>query len=161
MQTQRFYKYFRSITLHHIIKNLMKIHIIIFFISFSFFTCSEDEVLIKDQIVGSWELVSISGGLGGFNCEYKAGEIIWLFDANAIKVEKNTVFSTNCDNKQSGSYSYTIVTDDDTNFLFFNSADIGQVSVITSDEVENLTINGNELSTGSGADGFLYTFRRI
>ena len=115
--------------------------------------CSSDKDSEKDPIDGIWDVSNISGGFAGINDDYSPGIIRWSFNT---KNSKLTIANTNTTNTiydgfESGEYPYSVIRIDKTLYLEINGQEFGGV-VISQNE---LIIDQNIISTGSGADGFV------
>ena len=117
------------------------------------FGCSSNDGVEKDPMDGIWDVHNISGGFAGINDDYPQGTIIWSFDAQNSKltVTNNNVANTIYDGYESGEYPYSILQTDKMRYLQVNGQEFGGV-VISNNEI---VINQNITSTGSGADGFV------
>jgi len=110
-------------------------------------------------INGTWNLVNVGGGINGINDDYENGVIKWIFnrpEAFNLKVENNNFSSTEYDGLESGIYNYVILEYNGDFFLIIEGEEFGRYDL--SDN--NLLINQNETSTGSGADGYILKFER-
>jgi hypothetical protein len=120
--------------------------------------CSSSDSSEKDPIDGIWDVHNISGGFAGINDDYPQGTIIWSFDAQTsnLTITNNNTNNTIYDGFESGEYPYTILHIDKTLYLQVNGQEFGGV-VISQNE---LVINQNITSTGSGADGFVILLKK-
>jgi len=105
-----------------------------------------------------WNLINVTGGVAGVNEDYALGTIIWRFNeaSGVLSVENNNTDDTKQDGLDSGNYSYSILDDNGNMFLVVDSNEIGRLTITANEFV----LNENETSQGSGADGFIYTFRK-
>jgi hypothetical protein len=131
-------------------KNLMFIFLSVLFVTVS---CSDTNDDIKDPIDGEWHVANISGGFAGINDDYAHGAIIWNFDSQTSKltVANNNTANTLYDGLDSGEYPYSILTKNKVLYLLINGQEFGGITLSQNE----LSFNQNELSTGSGADGFV------
>ncbi len=120
--------------------------------------CSSNDSIEKEPIDGIWDVHNISGGFAGINDDYQQGTIIWSFDAqnSNLTITNNNTTNTIYDGFESGEYAYTILQIDKTLYLQINGQEFGGV-VISQNE---LIINQNITSTGSGADGFVILLKK-
>lgn len=140
----------------------MKLHLsitlLILFCVFTLTNCKKDDEDIccayPITLEGSWSLVHIQGGFAGVDDVFENGIVVWYFDTetNTILVENNNIDNTVLyDGLESGTYSYEIVTENETDYLYIESSNFGV-----------LTYSSFQLSIDSniGADGFLMVFER-
>ncbi|WP_341216496.1 hypothetical protein [uncultured Wocania sp.] len=126
---------------------------------FIFSSCSNDEDPIDPQkIKYLWHLVKVTGGVAGIDEEFNLETIVWAFnDANkTLVVENNNDDDTIEDGLDSGTYEYSVLDLDGKSYLTVNNNELGSFEISQS----ALVINQNIMSTGDGADGFIYTFQR-
>jgi hypothetical protein len=139
----------------------MKFLYLLFFAIGFLTSCNNDDDLPNaSDIEGTWDLVNISGGFAGVNCDYPAGEITWKFENDLLEVDNNYTGDTTqiCSNvlSQSSSDSYSTLESNGSLFLVLNNAESGEITLSDSE----LIIDTNSLSVGSGADGFVYRLER-
>ena len=120
--------------------------------------CGSNDGTEKDPIDGVWDVSNISGGFAGINDDYPQGTILWSFDAqnSNLTITNNNTTNTLYDGFESGEYAYTILHKNKTLYLQVNGQEFGGV-VISQNE---LVINQNITSTGSGADGFVILLKK-
>ncbi len=141
---------------------VMKSKILTFFIVMSLVllvSCTNDSNSIQiDTINGSWNLTNISEGLAGIDDDYDTGIIKWIFDSQnlTLTVENNNLSNTIYDGFESGIYMYSILEINGNSYLLIEDIEFGGYTVTQN----NLMIDQNEISTGSGADGFVLRFER-
>ena len=110
-----------------------------------------------NALEGTWNLVNLSGGFVGLNCDYPSGDITWIFtDTELDIVNNNNNPDPLCEAGLQGMFSYSILETENGTFLMLGENELGKFTI--SGNV--LTINQNEHSTGSGADGFLYQLEK-
>ena len=123
-------------------------------------SCKNDNDLPKaTEIQGTWDLVNVSGGFAGVNCDYSQGEITWTFENNQLTVDDNYIGDTMqiCSSGLSlSSGSYSVLESNGNLFLVLEGQEAGGITI--ADDV--LVIDTNVYSTGSGADGFVYRLER-
>ena len=109
------------------------------------------------SLEGTWDLVNLSGGIIGVDCNYDPGVITWTFDGDKIIVNDNNI-STSCMGVGlgTGSYSYSIFESNGGQFLFLDDAEFGGIMLL----INELIVDQNNLSTGNGADGFLFRLEK-
>ena len=106
-----------------------------------------------------WHLINVSGGFAGVNNDFELNKIVWLFNdtENTLTVSNNNSSDAE-DGLDTGTYTYTVITDDNGNlFLSINSNEYGHLDISET----QLIIDQNITTTVTGADGFIYTFRKI
>ena len=120
--------------------------------------CSSSDGIENNPIAGIWDVQNISGGFAGINDDYPQGTILWSFDAQNSKltITNNNTTNTLYDGFESGEYAYSILHLDKNLYLQINGQEFGGV-VISQNE---LVINQNITSTGSGADGFVLLLKK-
>jgi len=110
-------------------------------------------------IAGAWQVKNISGGLAGIDDTYTQGTIKWTFNSQNFTltvVNNNPLNTTIYDGFAPGIYSYSITKNNDSSYLVIEGNEFGE-STLT---VQNLIINQNKLSTGTGNDGFILKLER-
>lgn len=119
--------------------------------------CKNDDLTPKENpISGVWNLKNVSGGFAGVNIDYTKGEVIWNFkpESKELIIEKN-IETTGPESiyadLESGTYSYEIITDSDTQTLYINNTKRGHIFI----EKENLFIDD-----GIDADGFIAEYEQ-
>lgn len=105
-----------------------------------------------------WHLVNVTGGFSGIDEQFSVDTVVWVFneDAKILTVENNNDDDSIEDGLDTGTYNYSVLAIDNITYLIVDDNELGS---FTSD-FETLTINQNIISTGSGADGFIYEFKR-
>tara|TARA_R110002050_G_scaffold5292_1_gene23914 strand:- start:17832 stop:18272 length:441 start_codon:yes stop_codon:yes gene_type:complete len=141
----------------------MKHYILIAFCSLITFTnCSIDnntndipKVITKTY----WHLKNVSGGIAGVDNNFNLDDIIWQFNdlTGDLTVTNTNTDDTIEDALESGDYSFSVTTDNTDNYLIIDDNEYGSYII---SETE-LIIDQNVTSSGSGADGFIYTFQRV
>ncbi len=140
----------------------MKHSILIAFLSLitiSNCTINNDENYNPQVYKTYWHLVNVSGGFAGVNNDFDLNKIVWFFDEteNTLKVT-NTNSTDVEDGLDTGTYPYTLITGDNNMlFLSINSNEYGFLDISET----QLIIDQNITTNGTGADGYIYTFRRI
>lgn len=137
----------------------MKYFLIIACISFLTLTnCSLDSVnnTQPQTIRVLWHLKNVSGGIDNVDNDFPANKIIWEFDGPNLEVNNTNTDTALEDGPDTGSYPYTTFKVGEKEYLKVNSIEIGRVTFNT--DGTQLTLNQNEISTGSVADGYIFTF---
>lgn len=116
----------------------------------------------KQTKIFQWHLTHVSGGIAGVDVDYELETIIWVFNVDlngngTLKVENHNTEDTLQDGLDSGTYKISMNVDDVKTYLFLETNEFGEI--ITPTE-HDLIINQNNMIDGSGADGFIYTFKR-
>ncbi len=127
-------------------------------LSLVFFTnCNNDDDSNQAETLnGIWNVKNISGGIAGINDDYDIGMITWEFDNQVLTIENNESQGNIYSGFESGTYNYSINEINGNNYIILNNDEFGGYTL----SVNNLTINQNETSSGSGADGFILQFER-
>jgi hypothetical protein len=105
---------------------------------------------------GIWNVKNISGGFAGIDDDYDTGIITWTFNNQILTIENNESQGNIYSGFESGTYYYSTNEINGNNYIIINNAEYGGFTL----SVNNLTINQNETSSGSGADGFMLQFER-
>lgn len=107
---------------------------------------------------GRWNLVNVSGGFAGIDEEFEEGTIVWNFETatGTLTVENNNTSDALYDGLPSGSYTYSILSDDKNLFLYIDNIESGAIII----SLGQLVLDQNVLSNGSGADLFVLTLRK-
>ncbi len=140
----------------------MKKHFLTIFLSILILTsCSiKNDTQLPDPqtVIIHWNLTKTTGGIGGVNDEFTLGTVVWTFDEIDLKitVENNNTDDTKQDALDSGTYDYSVTEAGGKTFINIVGNEFGRFAVSNN----TLVIDQNELSQGSGADGFLYTFQK-
>ncbi len=111
----------------------------------------------EDILSGSWEVQNISGGFAGINDDYEAGIITWTFTTPTSKLEiinNNDKAGIIYDGLVSGEYDYSILTVSNKQYLEINGQEFAGISISNG----QLLLDQNQISTGTGADGFQLLF---
>ncbi len=106
-----------------------------------------------------WHLINVSGGVSGVNDSFSLGTIVWSFNETTLKltIENDNTDDTKQDGWDSGTYDYLLDQTDSRDFLTISGTEVGEL-IFTSEN--NMIINENEKSTGTAADGLIYTLQR-
>ena len=122
-------------------------------------SCSINNDDDKPQVVRSeWHLKNVSGGLAGVNNDFDFNQVIWMFNElqGSLTVLNNNTNAVE-DGLDSGTYNYSLLDDGTTTFLIIDDNEFGGLIILNN----NLTIDQNLTSTGTGADGFIYSFQLV
>ncbi len=103
-----------------------------------------------------WHLINVSGGISGVNENFQLETITWSFNETTSKL---TVVNNNQDDAiqdglDSGTYDYSILNEGGQSYISIGTSEFGEVIF----SQNGMQIDGNKLSTGTGADGFIYSF---
>ena len=131
--------------------------LILFTCFFIFTNCSiKNDNTTPDVFRVYYNLINVSGGIEGVDDYFELGTITWTFndETGILTVVNENIDNTKQDGLDSGDYNYSVLNSGGNSFLIVDSNELGSLEYITN----NLIINGNETSEGSGADGFIYTF---
>ncbi|MFD1615187.1 hypothetical protein [Gelatiniphilus marinus] len=124
-----------------------------------FSNCSSNEVNVDPQNVKYlWHLVNVTGGVAGVDKTFNLNTVVWAFNDETKKlvVENNNDDQAAEDGLDSGTYDFDVIEIDGKTYLSINDNEFGNFLV----SGNLLTINQNIMSSGTGADGFVYTFQR-
>ncbi|GGK24134.1 hypothetical protein GCM10007962_17920 [Yeosuana aromativorans] len=138
----------------------MKRYLLILFFSIALTSCSinTNDTSQPQVITVYWNLVNVSGGVSGVDIDYNVGDIVWLFDEVNTKL---TVTNTNTDDTledglDSGTYPYSVINNSHDLFLSIDGTEFGSFTV----SGNQLIIDQNITTGGTGADGYVYTFQK-
>lgn len=138
----------------------MKRYILILFFSIALTNCSinTNDTSQPQVMTVYWNLVNVSGGVSGVDIDYNVGDIVWLFDEVNTKL---TVTNTNTDDTledglDSGTYPYSVINNSHDLFLSIDGTEFGSFTV----SGNQLVIDQNITTSGTGADGYVYTFQK-
>jgi len=116
----------------------------------------DDDSTQTESLNGIWNIKNISGGFAGINDEYETGIITWTFNNQILTVENNDIQGNIYSGFETGTYSYSSTEINGANYIIIENSEYGGYTLSTN----NLTINQNETTSGSGADGFMLQFER-
>jgi hypothetical protein len=127
-------------------------------LSLVFFTnCNSDDGSNQSETLnGIWNVKNISGGFAGIDDDYDAGIVTWTFNNQVITIKNNESQGNIYSGFESGTYTYSINEVNGNNYITINNAEYGGCTL----SINNLTIDQNQSSSGSGADGFMLQFER-
>ncbi len=125
-----------------------------------FLGCSNDDSNYSTQeelINGTWNLKNLSGGFAGIDEDYETGSIIWTFDSQnqTIIIVNNNQESTSYI-FESGTYNYSLLEINNESYIEINNEEYGGITF----SANNLIIDQNKISDGTGADGFILHFEK-
>ena len=122
-----------------------------------FTSCNnDDDSTESESIIGIWNVKNISGGINGIEDEYETGIITWAFNNQTLTVENNDAQGNIYSGFESGTYNYSANEINGINYIIIDNAEYGSYTLSNN----NLTINQNETTSGSGADGFMLQLER-
>ncbi len=104
-----------------------------------------------------WHLISVTGGVAGVDEQFSLNTVVWAFDdaTKTLVVDNKNTDDTIEDGLDSGSYGYTVADIDGNTYLTVEGNEFGSFEI----SQNILTINQNLKSTGSGTDGFIYSYQ--
>ena len=105
-----------------------------------------------------WNLTKVSGGISGVDIDYNIGTIIWSFDEinTMLTVTNSNTDDSLEDGLESGTYPYSVIDNGHDLFLSINSIEFGKLTI----SENQLEIDQNITTSGTGADGYVYTFQK-
>lgn len=124
--------------------------------------CQQDDENIN-PIIGSWNLIQLTGGFAGVQQNYNPGDIVWTFDEDILTIEDNLANSE--DERQyvlieHENSLFTDFNDDESIFGdFFFYTEINEDEMIINQGSARAIIENDTISTGV-SDGFIYSFER-
>ena len=104
-----------------------------------------------------WHLINVSGGVSGINENFELETIIWSFNEATLKltIVNNNDDDTIQDGLDSGTYDYAITNANGKSYLIIDGNEVGELTFTQT----SMQIDENIMSTGNGADGFMYSFQ--
>ena len=131
---------------------------LLFLGSFLCTSCSNDDEPVQPKVInGSWNLTKISGGFAGIDDDYIKGTITWTFNNQTLFVVNNasaqgTIYS----GFETGNYTYSTFSANGIAYVVIDDGEFGGYKI----DANSMIINQNQISIGSGADGFVLQFER-
>ena len=106
-----------------------------------------------------WHLTNTSGGLAGVDDQFDLDKVIWSFNEvnGTLIIQNNNTDDTKQDGLPSGTYSFSVSLNSGNYLLYIDGAEFGSYSISDTE----LIIDQNITTSGSGADGFVYTFKKV
>ncbi|MCF7569290.1 hypothetical protein L3X37_13085 [Sabulilitoribacter arenilitoris] len=126
---------------------------------FVFSSCSlnESDSSAPQEIEYYWHLIQVTGGVAGIDERFDVDTIVWNFDddTGTLTVDNNNTDDSIEDGLDGGTYSFSVLDIDGNTYLLVDDEEIGSFNVNQS----TFTLDTNKMSTGTGADGFIYLFQ--
>ncbi|RED48169.1 hypothetical protein DFQ02_1047 [Seonamhaeicola aphaedonensis] len=106
-----------------------------------------------------WHLTNTSGGLAGVDDQFDLDKVIWSFNEvnSTLIIQNNNTDDTKQDGLPSGTYSFSVSLNSGSYFIYIDGAEFGSYSISDTE----LIIDQNITTSGTGADGFVYTFKKV
>lgn len=124
---------------------------------FLFTNCTkEEEPGNLNALEGTWSLIKKTGGFAGLDCNYQENLIVWTFGESSLEIVNNDNSGTICSGSLTGTFTYSILESEGEQFLQLDGQESGGIT-LTGDE---MVIDQNKFSQGSGADGFVLMLKR-
>ena len=121
-----------------------------------FSNCNDIEDSVEETLI-VWNLKNISGGFSGVSEDFESGLITWGFSDNGVlTIAVDDSEENRYTDLASGTYDYFIEEIDSVSYLFINNNEYGSFTVLD----DELVIDGNDMSLGSGSDFFVLQFER-
>jgi len=123
-------------------------------------SCSLSNDNDNPQYVRSeWHLKNVSGGIDGVNNDFDLSTVIWTFNEalGTLNIVNNNTNEELEDGYDTGNYTYSLIDNGNNSFIIINQIEFGSLTLSNN----KLIINQNEKSTGTGADGYIYTFQLV
>ena len=133
-------------------------NLFLLFITYSFYiTTSCTNNGNNDGQTETWNLTNISGGIAGVNNDFQQGTIIWILNpqSSTLTIENNNT-DNNYDGFDSGIYAYNIQNISGKSFMIIEGIEFGGITILQNE----IIIDQNLTSNGSGADGFILRFEK-
>ena len=138
--------------------NILKSYLSIASLVFIFGACStENDPGPTGVIDGAWSLKNVSGGFAGINIDYDHKSVVWTFNQQiGILQVENLIDSTGPEDihakLNSGTYDFSIKSENDADVLYINNSKMGKVIVLGTTFY---------LDDEIAADGFMMEFESI
>ena len=119
-----------------------------------FSSCKNDDNDLPQEktINGTWNLINVHGGLASINKSYSKGDVKWIFNQTDSTLSvQNKIGNDNAFRLHSGSYTFNIEQNGDTQVLFVDNHDNRMVI---------LSIDNNLIISDDMNDGFTAEFKR-
>ena len=119
---------------------------------------SDDNAQNNDTLNEVWHLVNVSGGFAGVNDSFERNIITWEFNSEngSLFVMNNNTDTSKQSGLTSGNYVFAVEEINGSLYFILNEQESGEVTIVEN----NLLIDENSMSNGSGADRFKYMFER-
>ncbi len=136
----------------------MKSYGTLFSLLFVFLLCSCPAPNNNSAIDGSWNLVKLSGGLAGLDCDYAKGLILWTFENNNFSTENTNSASDICASvaKSMDAGTYSVEEHEKAFYLKINANYLGKITIVGN----SLTIDGTNRPNGTVADAFSWALEK-
>ena len=138
----------------------IKFVVSILFISILLTSCSLSSDNNYPQVIRSdWHLRNVTGGVEGVNDDFGYSEVVWTFneDLGTLTITNNNTDTSKEDGLDSGTYTYSLIEDGNNTFLVVDGSELGSITI----SATQFIIDENLTSSGTGADGFVYTFQLV
>ena len=90
---------------------------------------NHDGLSDEENLIGSWNLIHVSGGVDGRNLIFEPGLIIWTFDDNTHEVAIVNDSENGLSVFQSGIYSYSLVQIGNHKSITIDEVYFGQIEI--------------------------------
>jgi len=138
---------------------------VLFLVLICLISCQQEEEESINPLIGSWNLIELTGGFAGADETYDPGEIVWTFSEDSLFIQGSSMFISE------GTKSYFLMEYRDSLFIdfLFNGAipipptvsylEINDDAMII-DQSNILFLSNNDTIPGAGSDGFFFSFER-
>jgi len=121
------------------------------------FICSCTDNDDSNATIEKWNLINVSGGFAGIDLTIEKGEIIWtLNEHDSILDIENNYRGTFVVSLPTGRYSYFVEEINNTSYITIDRDEYGGIDILGN----QIVIDENISSTGTGADRFVFRFER-
>lgn len=122
-------------------------------------SCSLSNDNNSQYVRTEWHLKNVTGGIDGVSNDFNLNTVIWTFNEvlGTLNIENNNTNAELEDGFDTGNYTYSLIDNGNNSFIIINQTEFGSLTLSNN----QMTINQNEKSTGTGADGYIYKFQLV
>lgn len=136
-------------------------YVMLVVIALTFVHCSNNDDNHNGQgisVMGTWNLVKVSGSFAGATYEFEEGEVTWKFEENIemIRITNNNNDTGAYSGPESGHYDYQYVNNESKPEDCAKNLEVGSTLNMGCREI----IGNTMVFTQTEADGFIFTFKK-
>ncbi|MBD0832018.1 hypothetical protein [Aestuariibaculum sediminum] len=108
-----------------------------------------------------WHLIKVTGGISGVNNNFELYDIVWEFndETGQFTVNNTNEDSSIEDGLDSGTYVFSILKEDSSNYFIVNDTEFA--NILVDNNAGEMTLDQNVTTAGVGSDGYIYYFKSI